>query len=229
MLVAASPGLEFQPTVDEAINSGQIVTLHLLQTDDLTNASSASWSIFLGQAVQAPPDFDGSDTFTLDPAAPTNSVLTGSIVNGHFSGGAGKLRVKVAFLDKPVELDLVGVRLETDVRATGCVSGKLGGGIAVAEFRAKLLPALVDGMNSVAQVDAGAAGALLQIFDADQNGTITPEEIESNPLVQIALAPDVDLMDAAGQFNPRQDGVKDSLSVGLGFACTAAKFTTPDN
>ena len=41
------------------------------------------------------------------------------------------------------------------------------------------------------------------------------------------ISSDLDLLDASGKFNPRQDGVKDSLSVGLGFTCVPATFTTP--
>src|SRR5262249_39119477 len=49
MLVSASPGLEFQPMVDDVLKNGEIVTLHLLETNDLVNAPSASWSVFVGQ------------------------------------------------------------------------------------------------------------------------------------------------------------------------------------
>ena len=227
LLVTASPGLELQPAIDQAIDDGQLVTLHLLQAVDPLNASNASWSIFLGQPAQSPPDFDGLDEFTIDPAAPTNSMVSGSIANGRFSGGPGTTRLKLSLLNRPIELNLIGVRLEANVNAQGCTNGKLGGGISVEEFRAGLFPALADGMTVLAQSGATGAATLLQGFDADQNGTITALELENHFLVKVAVTPDLDLLDASGVFNPNQDGVKDSLSIGLGFTCASANFTAP--
>ena len=227
MLMSASPGFELQSTVDQAVNAGQMVTLHVVQADDPLNDLSASWSIFHGQKIQSVPTFDGSDKFTLNPAAPTNSLIAGSLTNGHFAGGPGTTRVQMALLGLPIEVDLIGVSLEADVSAQGCANGKLGGGVTVDEFRAKLLPALADSLTRIIKADTGAANTLLQAFDADHNATITLQELENNLLLKIAISPDLDLLDASGKFNPRQDGVKDSLSVGLGFTCVPATFTAP--
>jgi hypothetical protein len=46
-------------------------------------------------------------------------------------------------------------------------------------------------------------------------------------VLMVAGSPDLDLLDASGKFNPGQDGVKDSYSMGLGFTCVPAKFTAP--
>jgi hypothetical protein len=66
---------------------------------------------------------------------------------------------------------------------------------------------------------------ILDLFDDNKDGDITTAEIEMDPLIMALLAPDVDLLDATGKFNPRSDGEKDSLSLGLGFTCGAATFT----
>jgi hypothetical protein len=124
-------------------------------------------------------------------------------------------------------VDLIGVRLEADLSAKGCANGKLGGGVTVGEFRGKLLPAIADGLNQIIKTDKAVANTLLQAFDSDQNGTITVQELENNPLLMIAISPDLDLLDASGKFNPGQDGVKDSYSIGLGFTCVPATFTAP--
>ena len=227
MLVTAAPGLELQSTVDQAVNAGQIVTLHVLQANNLVNDQNASWSIFLGQPALSAPRFDGADKFTVNPAAPTNSLIAGPIVNGHFAGGMGTVRIQMVILGSPVEVNLIGVRVEADVTEKGCANGKLGGGITVDEFRSQILPALADGLNRIIKVDKTAATTILQVFDADQNGIISPAEIENNLLLKLALSPDLDLLDASGKFNPRQDGVKDSMSIGLGFTCAPASFTAP--
>jgi hypothetical protein len=227
MLLSASPALELQPTVDQAVDAGQIITLHLLQVDDPVNDSSAMWSIFQGQKTLSAPSFNGTDRFTLDPVAPTNSLVAGSLTNGHFTGGPGTARAQIALMGMLVEVDLIGVRLEADVSAQGCANGKLGGGVTVDEFNAKLLPSLADGLTQVVKADITGASALAQLFDLDRNAVITVQELKNNLLLKIAISPDLDLLDASGKFNPRQDGVKDSLSVGLGFTCVPATFAAP--
>lgn len=227
LLVSASPGLELQSNIDDAIKTGQIITLHTLSAENPTNATNASWSVFLGQSVQTAPRFDGTDQFTLNPAAPTNTVLSGPITNGHFAGGPGEVHAQMVILGSPVEVSLIGVRLEADVNDKGCTNGKLGGGITVSEFQAKLIPALANGLNRVIAADKTLGNTLLTTFDTDQNGVISADELENNLILKLATSPDLDLLDATGKFNPRQDGVNDSMSVGLGFACAPATFTAP--
>ena len=227
LLVSASPGLELQSTLDQAVNTGQLVSLHVVKADDPLNDPSVSWFIFLGQKTQSAPKFDGSDKFILDSAAPSGSPIVGSLTNGHFTGGPGSARVQMFLLGQLIDVGLIGVHLEADLSAKGCANGKLGGGVTVDEFRGKLLPAIVDGLNQIIKADQAGANTLLQVFDSDHNGTITIQELENNPLLMIAVSPDLDLLDASGNFNPGQDGVKDSYSVGLGFTCVSATFTAP--
>jgi hypothetical protein len=227
LLTSAALGLELQSNLDQAINTGQLVLLHVVKADDPLNDPNVSWSIFLGQTAQAAPSFGGSDKFMLNPAAPTNTPIVGALTNGHFTGGQGTARIKIFLMGQPAEVDLIGVRLETDLSAQGCVTGKLGGGVTVDEFRGKLLPAIAEGLNQIIKTDNAVANTLRQAFDSDQNGTITTQELENNPLLMFAISPDLDLLDASGKYSPGQDGVKDSYSVGLGFTCVPAAFTAP--
>ena len=228
LLTTAAPTLELQSTLDQAVTTGQVVSLHLVQADDFMNDQNVSWSIFLGQKTQAAPVFDGTDKFTLDSATPNNSPIIGALTNGHFVGGPGKAQIQILLLGEQVEVRLIGVRLEADFSTSGCVDGKIGGGITVDEFRSNLLPAIADGLNQMIKADKGSTNTLLQAFDADNNGSITTQELENNPLLMLAVSPDLDLLDASGNFNPNQDGVKDSYSVGLGFTCVPATFTAPE-
>ena len=224
LLVSPAPGLELQSTLDQAVNNGQLVSLHMLKTDDLLNDPSVSWFVFLGQRTDAAPTFDGSDEFTLDTLTPLNSPIIGSLTNGHFSGGPGSTRVRMLLLGQLIEVELIGVRLESDVSANGCVNGILGGGVTAEEFRSKLLPAIADGLNQIITEGNTAAPTLLQAFDSDKDKTVTTQELENNPVLMIALSPDLDLLDASGNLNPRQDGEKDSYSIGLGFTCVPSSF-----
>lgn len=229
LLMSAAPKLELQSTLDQAVDTGQLVTLHMIQTDDFTNDTSVSWFMFLGQRAPAAPSFDGSDKFTLDSATPPNSPIIGSLTNGRFSGGPGTAQVQMLLLGQQVEVSLIGVRLEAGFSAQGCTDGKLGGGVTVDEFRGKLLPAIADGLNQIIKANNTAATPLLQAFDSDNDGMITTQELENNPLLMIAVSPDLDLLDSSGNFNPSQDGVKDSYSIGLGFTCVPANFTAPED
>ncbi len=225
LLTYTVPNLELQSTLDQAVNNGQLVLLHMVKTDDFMNSSNVSWSIFLGQMTQNAPVFDGSDKFTVDSATPANSAIIGSLENGHFTGGPGAARVRILLLGQSIEVDLIQVYLESDFSANGCVNGKIGGGVTVEEFRGKLLPAIADGINQLVASDNAAATPLLQAFDSDGDKKITVQELENNPLLMIAISPDLDLLDASG--NPGQDNVKDSYSIGLGFTCVPAVFTAP--
>ena len=89
--------------------------------------------------------------------------------------------------------------------------------------------------------EEGATGRmLLDLFDEygatpedDPDCEVTLEELLNNSLISSLLAPDVDLLDcpspdsdpSACTFNPRQDGVKDSLSLGIGFDMVGGTFT----
>lgn len=229
LLASTSQGIQLQTTLDQAVNDGQVVSLHVVKANDPLNDTSVSWSIFLGQRTQSAPKFDGSDNFKIDSSAPVTPPIIGSLTDGHFVGGPGNARVQLFLLGQNVDVNLIGVRLEADLSANGCANGKLGGGLAVEEFRSKILPAITEGLNQVIKADKNVANTILPIFDSDSNGTITVQEFENNPLLMMAVSPDLDLLDASGKFNPNQDGVKDSYSMGLGFTCVPAVFTAPDN
>jgi hypothetical protein len=224
-----SPEFELQSTANEMIASGQAVMLHAVVANDLANDAEVHWSVLQGQA-SSPPRFDGSDIFTVDTSfAARSSMLPGSISNGHFSGGPGSARLQLVFLDVPIALDLIGVRLETDVYATGCTNGRIGGGIRQEDFLNSFLPAIAQGLNQTiaAEPASSFSQTVLTVFDGDGNGTIANDELQSNFLLNLATTPDLDLLDASGNFNPGQDGVRDSLSIGLGFTCVPASFNAP--
>jgi hypothetical protein len=227
LLTSTVPGLELQSTLDEAVDTGQLVSLHMVKTDDFLDDPSVSWSVFLGQRSLSVPSFDGSDQFILDSATPLNTPIIGSLTNGRFIGGPGAAQVRMVLLGQQIEVDLIGVRLEADFSADGCVDGKLAGGVTVEEFRSRLLPAIAVGLNQIIKENNTAATPLLRAFDSDKDGAITAKELEKNPILMIAVSPDLDLLDSSDKFNPGQDGVKDSYSIGLGFTCVPAVFIAP--
>jgi hypothetical protein len=224
--------VDVQGATDAAVAAGQIISLHVLQTPSLTSAPLAFWSVFTG-AAHPSPDFSGAGSFTLAPGAPVDSLLVGQISGGNFVGGPGKARIQLVIAGAPVVLDLVGARVEAHVDAAGC-SGKIGGALTQSEIQTKLIPQLAAAFTGILHADPGCPAActgtahtLQNLFDTDHDGTITSAEVGGNTLIHALLAPDVDLFDANGHFNPRQDGAADSLSVGFGLTCVGASFHTP--
>ncbi len=56
---------------------------------------------------------------------------------------------------------------------------------------------------------------------------ILADELRMDDLIASILAPDVDLFDSTGAFNPRVDGIKESVSLGVGLTCVPALFAVP--
>ncbi|HET6846140.1 MAG TPA: hypothetical protein VFH29_04860 [Anaerolineales bacterium] len=225
LVTKAAPGLETQSTVDAALASGKIVSLHVVKADDPLNDTSVSWSIVQGQETQTAPTFNGTDKFTVEPGAPVNAPIVGTLKAGHFSGGPGSGQVRIYLFNQPVDVNLIGLRLEADVTAQGCTNGKLGGGLTVAEFRSKLLPSIAEGLTQVVAANPTASKLILTAFDSNGDSKISVDELEKSPALMLAASPDMDLLDSYGKFNPGQDGKKDTYSIGLGFTCVPAVFT----
>ena len=159
--------------------------------------------------------------------------------------------------DQELTLNLYGARMDVTVAETTLGTsgspGKLGGAIKEEDLQNDVLPALhgiledninedctgtTTGAPPCGCTDGGTGQTLLDLFDEepDRAGTepdgdcvVTLDELKNNSLISSLLAPDVDLFDADGNFNPRDDGVKDSLSLGIAFTSVGATFTfTPD-
>ena len=90
---------------------------------------------------------------------------------------------------------------------------KLGGGVTFDKFLQNPLPALADGLNRIIKPDMAVATPL--------------QEFEKNPLLKIAVSPDLDLIVASCKFNLNQERVKGSLSEGFGFTNFPTIFTAP--
>jgi hypothetical protein len=135
----------------------------------------------------------------------------------------------------PIVLNLVGARMEVEVSATGLASGVVGGAITETERDDVLFPAIYMYIVSVVDDDCGAGTCtpdspgetLVELFDSDGNNKVSYEEFTMSLLVSSLFASDVDLFDASGAFNPRTDGIKDSLSMGVGFSAVNATFVVP--
>ena len=181
---------------------------------------------------------EGGATFDIAPDSPADSVMAGNIIGGAFTGGPGTVQIQLS-LDAtapPITLNLKGARSEVTVAADGTVSGKLGGAITKEDIDTQVVPGVANlAMNAIANdcdpemepccPEGSTGGQFAMLFDADDNCEITLEEVQTNTIVTSVLQPDLDLFDADGNFNPRVDDGKDSLSLGVGYTTVTASFT----
>jgi hypothetical protein len=211
--------------------------MNSIATISLSADPVAWWRVYLGTPTPNPV-LTGGGTFAVDPTAPSGTALRGSITGGRFLGGPGIVPLRLGLVpgDPPVQIQLVGARVQADCTNLGCSNGKIGGGVPTAEVDSVIIPALADAMQAVIDASctistpelcSAAARNLLSVFDSNADFRITADELRANFLIAVLLAPDVDLLKANGR--PGNDGVNDSLSLGLGFTAKQAVFVTPED
>lgn len=253
----AGGDFDLQSAIDEQVNMGDIILLANVKATALTTAAGVGTSIFLGANPGTAPcadandmvcglHLDGSSTFEIDPASPSQaeSTLVGQIVGGKLTGGPGSVTIELSLVQggDALVVNLVGARVDVgSVSDTGMTGGKLGGAVTEEALNDDILPALHGILGTTIGEDCtgtadpccedGSTGQLLiDLFDESdpQDCMVTLEELKNNSLISSLLAPDVDLFNgdpAAGNFDPRNDGVKDSLSLGIGFDAVGGTFT----
>ncbi len=216
------------------IDAGEILHLIEVQTVSLDDAEGVGVFIAHGVDMDGDPtdNFLGTEPFARDPRR-GDGLLSGRIEGRHLSVELGSAPVAVTFpgLDEPFVLELRGARIEAEI-TPDTIQGRIGGAIPVEEVDTLLIPAFYEGLSRVVArdcpagtcVNASFGELLMSVFDHDEDGTFTIEEFREDDLTISLLSPDVDLIDSAGQAARRCDGVKDGLSVGLGFHAVRASF-----
>jgi hypothetical protein len=214
----AAQGFDVQGLLGAAFGSGSLVTLLSVQTKNLKNAKGVRVRLFRGVP----------GTTRVDKTAPVTE-LKAKIKKKAIVPKPGTVHLALPGLlpGRPVvTLDLRQGRILATCRANGCVAGRIVGGIPTEQVDQRLVPELGAVVRAVVARDCPTTppdpctpdtqGAqLLQLFDADHDGTVTDQELRDSVLIKGLLAPDLDLVGG--------DGVADSLSVGVGFTAAAAK------
>jgi len=237
--------------LDGALARGTAILLVDLQTRSLSNASDVGISFYLGQDPSNPPCADATDTtcgrhldgttqFTISPSSPLDTTLVGEIRDGQLTAGPGRITLELAFVPllPPIRLELEGVMVDATVSEDGRITGKFGGGFVESQFGINALPAIAGAIDFV--VGRDCAGTAPDCCQPGTEGDLLVADLD-NVNVNCAVGPiefgfgvpgrfqaDVDLLDSAGLYNPRQDNVTDSLSVGMGFSGIRAAFPQPD-
>ena len=253
--LASQGDVDLQTSIDEQVADGSLLLLFDLKATGLSTAPDAGGWIYLGENPMPAPctdpmdittcghHLDGNGSFDVATDSPRDAVLNGDIIAGTFKGGPGKVTLELSLGSvSGITVNLIGARIEVGVAETGLTNGKIGGAVTEDELNNSVLPAIVDVMAESIGEDCmgtppmccteGSTGeTLVDLFDDCSDGSTTCdckvslEELKTNDLISSLLAPDVDLLDADGNFNPRSDEVKDALSLGIGFSAVGATFT----
>jgi hypothetical protein len=251
--LAGQADLDLDGTVNGQVSEGGIVLLANLKATDLANATGVGLHVYLGDAATAMPEpcTNPDDPETcgqhlmgdgmFDVAMDYGAKVVGTTVNGVFTGGPGTITIELALADAAtVPINLIGARATASVSASGLTSGKIGGALREDDIHNELIPAVADLIASLlvsSECDgtpadgccpADSTGAqVLTFFDDNEDCEVTTAELEANSLISSTIGnPDLDLFDG-DTFRPRQDGVKDSLSLGIGFTAVSGTFTVP--
>jgi hypothetical protein len=210
----ASQGLDTQNPQDQAIARGTVLMLADVQADDLTFASGAGYTMYVGTNPNPAPCNGSGDTVcghhlagtgTFDAAAtPRDAQLIGPITGGQLTAGPGHLSLQMTILSgAPVTITLLAAHAKLAPTVNG-ISGILGGAIAMTDFHDKIYPAMQTGFATVIARDCtgqnppgcgclnGSDGSnLVQLFDTNHDCAVSEPEIENNSLIMALFAPDV--------------------------------------
>jgi hypothetical protein len=245
--------VNLQAQEDALIKAGDGLNLFSFASADPALIADPGAAVTIYEALtMASPDFTGAGTFSVDATVP-KGVLAGPLATGAFSS-ADPLKLTMpatVYLKIPlytefaVSLPVVGARVSFTPTEALLAVGRLNGAIRKKDVDSILVPALAMALDKTAQrmpCDQGCM-QVLQLFDvgngsggpcsnpdgstaAAKDGHIGLCEVSGSPLIQILLAPDVQLFDANGNWKPNpKNAMPDSLSLGVAFTAVKATFT----
>jgi hypothetical protein len=220
---------------DDACAASDVEAADAVVSPDFSGAGH-----FTVDAAALPGHFAGTfaaGTFSslpLPPSAATPVIMT----------------LKLPLLGAIIGVQLVGAHVQYTRAADGTVTGgQLNGAIRSTDVQNILIPALAASLTAQVQVTplSPRAMQILAIFDnggkadpacsagtcKNPDGTCAVKgdnkidicEIATSGLLQNVLAPDVQMFDANGNYQPSPDNThKESLSIGLGFSAVPATF-----
>jgi len=226
------------------IADGRLLHLLDIQAVSLADAEGAGVTLLHGVDLDGNPldNFSGDESFGID-AGRGRGTVAGRIVKHHLEARGGQLPVGFTLpsLDEVIVLPVEGSFIELDIGQDGAVNGRLGGGIPREAIDIILMPLFADALNRLIATDCsyvpgadpcgcsdgGQGRTLLDLFDEVPEGgdcVLDVDELRNNSLITSLIFPDLDLFDADGNLAPRRDGIKDSLSIGVGFTAVPARL-----
>ena len=221
-------GIAIQPSLDKAVNAGKALVL-LSTTITDSEATMVSYAAETKVCCADPTDdaacaaealtecFSGSASFTKDSS--NTSTFTGDFAGSTGTFGPATLRIALPLDDSSgvleLNLDQAYVTGTFSEDGTEITDGTLTGVITQQKLNDELIPGLTEVLNNMLvneNTEQSSKDQLLDLFDTDDNGEVSEEEIKTNALVSAVLGGDVDV-DGDGE---------NELSVGVGFTAVSA-------
>jgi hypothetical protein len=243
-------GADMNVVLAGQIDRGETIQLADLQTTDLADATNSALYIWKGENPLPLPCTDigdtvcrhhlaGNGTFDVAPVEnPGQAMIFGGISGMHYGGNRGVVQLEVPLFvaDQALHLEVIGARAEVEVSELGMTMGHLAGAVTEDYIESDVLPELHNVLAIVVERDCGGTspnccdadtdGAqTVGLFDADSDCMVSLAELQDSGLLDALLAPDVDLLDEEGLEG--SDGVKESVSLGVGFTAVTAVYDPP--
>jgi len=131
-------------------------------------------------------------------------------------GPAVKMKLRLPLGTTGVlDIEPKAAHLKGTIAAGSITGGVIAGALSQGDVQSKVVPAVAKALNDTLtdpSVDASVKNAIKTLFDANQDGQISTQEVGDNTLIKTFLAGDVDV---------DNDGTKE-LSLGLGFEVARA-------
>jgi len=231
-IVAGPAAFDLDLETRTLIDSGEILHLIDVKTTSMDRANGVSVTVLHGidRDGDSSDNFHGDETFDVDPA-PGSGTMSGAIIDGNVDVDSGRIPLAVTFpsLDQRFIVHLSAATMRGRIDEDG-VTGTLAGAISVDEVRGTVLPLLYAGLSNIVARDCRGGTCvpdsfgetLVSSFDRNDDGALSYDELTGSALLGALLSPDLDLFDAAGNACVHCDGVKDALSIAVGFTAVPA-------
>ncbi|MBT8495516.1 MAG: hypothetical protein KJO07_20880 [Deltaproteobacteria bacterium] len=242
-LASFSDSVDVQGQVDDSLADGSVILLADLGYSSL-NSGNGLMTLFQGDNPGTAPcdgeqcgkHLSGGTSFDISVASPQDNTVSGALSAGVFTGSDGVVTIPLPLGTSINNIEVIGAATRADVTKTTLSGGILGGGVSEDEIDTKILPAVAELMGAYTAQECtlpaptccpnGTDGkTIMDLFDENNDCSITTEELKNNFLVATLLKADLDLLDENGDYNPGVDGVLDSVSIGIGYSGIDATFT----
>jgi len=225
----AAQGVDMEAVINQNILNGNDIGLLRLMAADFSNDKSAKLQGWTGdretcctskpcqEADVTKTCFSGTYSFKIDSASPTDATVSGTITAGEFDLG-GTMEMELPIGMNRAKIKLLAAKFTGKIGADGITEGKIMGAISQNDIKNSLIPAVaktLDHEMNDPTTSQATKDALKKVFDKDNDGKISTQEVSDNSAVQALLSGDVDA---------DKDGKKEELSLGLGFTAVGAKI-----
>jgi hypothetical protein len=238
-LITAEPAFDLQPTVDASLASGKV--LQLIEAE--LGAGCAMTMLYEGEdrdmPVNSTDNFSGEESFRVvgNRRGRMAGDRTGNLVSAK-PGGQAELRLPLFRGGAPIELPLIEAQVRYRITEDGAIEGAIGGAIRSDVVDGLVIPSFAASLQAVVARDCSGTfpdccppdtdgQTMLGVFDANDDCAIDLAEVRGQQFVTTIFAPDVDLYDGPRLAPGDGDGIKDAVSIGIGFTAVNAFFLNP--